>query len=226
MPYRLHDDLSYCEIDGHLIFLDILNDRYFRLPPTLERAFAAHVDGEGAADGGVAALVGRNILVEAHGTGGRTVSSSIERPAYSAVEQANAAPSVPMIAALDVFRIVLSTQLQLKRRGLKRILDSLVSYRRQKASPSASPAAAPSRQALLEAAAQFRRARPYVPVETRCLLDSLSLTRFLAKRHLHANIVFGVTAEPFSAHCWVQTGSTVLNDTVGNANAHTPIRVI
>jgi hypothetical protein len=58
------------------------------------------------------------------------------------------------------------------------------------------------------------------------LLDSLAMVMFLAKRGLHASIVIGVTSAPFSAHCWVQTGDLVLNDTVGNARAFTPIRVI
>ncbi|MCD9026766.1 lasso peptide biosynthesis B2 protein [Luteimonas sp. BDR2-5] len=226
MPYRLHDDLSYCEIDGHLVFLDVLNDRYFRLPPALERTFVAHRDGEGATDSDVAALVDRDILVDAQGTAGGHVAPPIERPVCSAVEQTSTAPPVPlpMLAAVDVFRIVLATQLQLKRRGLKRTLDTLSSYR--ETSTLQTPAGAPADQQFLEAAAQFRRVRPYVPIETRCLLDSLSLTRFLAKRRLHATLVFGVTAEPFSAHCWVQAGRAVLNDTLGNVCAHTPIRAI
>ena len=59
-----------------------------------------------------------------------------------------------------------------------------------------------------------------------CLLDSIALVRFLARRGLYAQLVFGVTDDPFSAHCWVQAGDLVLNDTVGDVSAHTPIRVI
>lgn len=49
---------------------------------------------------------------------------------------------------------------------------------------------------------------------------------FLARRRLHASIVFGVTGDPFGAHCWVQTSDLVLSDTLGNATGHTPIRVV
>jgi len=52
------------------------------------------------------------------------------------------------------------------------------------------------------------------------------LVRFLARRRLSASIVFAVTTNPFNAHCWVQSGDLVLNDTVGNAILHTPIRVV
>ncbi|WP_434213483.1 lasso peptide biosynthesis B2 protein [[Pseudomonas] boreopolis] len=57
-------------------------------------------------------------------------------------------------------------------------------------------------------------------------MDSLSLLRFLSRRELPANIVFGVTLAPFAAHCWVQAGDIVLNETLSDANAHTPIRMI
>ena len=76
---------------------------------------------------------------------------------------------------------------------------------------------------MLKAAETFRRARLYVPIETCCLLDSLSLIDFLSRRRLPARLVFGVTSDPFAAHCWVQAGEWVLNDLVGNVIAHTPI---
>ena len=78
----------------------------------------------------------------------------------------------------------------------------------------------------MDTAAAFRSARPYVPIDTCCLLDSIAMITFLAKRQLHADLVFGVTADPFSAHCWAQYGTTVLNDALGHALTYTPIRVI
>jgi hypothetical protein len=101
-----------------------------------------------------------------------------------------------------------------------------VAFRPSKQQPPAPISDRAVEQLLLEASGEFRFARAYTPVETRCLLDSLAMVKFLARRKLHASIVFGVTSDPFSAHCWVQAGDLVLNDTVGHANAHTPIRVI
>ncbi len=72
----------------------------------------------------------------------------------------------------------------------------------------------------------FRLARPYIPIKPNCLLDSLALAKFLARRNLYADVVFGVTSDPFSAHCWLQTGTVVVNDSVGNVDTYTPIRVI
>jgi hypothetical protein len=52
------------------------------------------------------------------------------------------------------------------------------------------------------------------------------MVKFLAKRRLYSNLVMGVACDPFSAHAWVQYGALVLNDSVGNAQAYVPIRVI
>jgi hypothetical protein len=63
--------------------------------------------------------------------------------------------------------------------------------------------------------------RPYL-----CLFDSLALVHFLARFDLYPDWVFGVRADPFEAHCWVQAGSVVLNDTVERVSALTPIMSI
>jgi hypothetical protein len=42
--YRLHDDLSFCQVDGHLVFLDVGRDRYFRLSERMERTLLAYLE--------------------------------------------------------------------------------------------------------------------------------------------------------------------------------------
>jgi len=108
---------------------------------------------------------------------------------------------------------------------LKAIFQALNDYRDNRTSSLADDPAE-LRQRLSEAATAFNRVRPYVPIETCCLIDSLSMVRFLAKRGLHAHLVMGIACDPFSAHAWVQHGPLVLNETVGTAQAHVPIRVI
>jgi Transglutaminase-like superfamily len=59
-----------------------------------------------------------------------------------------------------------------------------------------------------------------------CLLNTIALGEFLAKNHIYPNYIFGVTTNPFSAHCWLQLGNVVLNDTSENVSQYTPILVI
>jgi len=69
----------------------------------------------------------------------------------------------------------------------------------------------------------FDRLRLYYPRPYLCLFDSLALTHFLARFGVFPDWVFGVNADPFEAHCWVQSGNVVLNDTVERISAFTPI---
>jgi hypothetical protein len=71
--------------------------------------------------------------------------------------------------------------------------------------------------------AAFRRLRPFYPRRYLCLFDSLALLEFLAGYRLATHLVFGVIAEPFEAHCWLQQGTTVLNDDLERVARYTAI---
>ena len=59
-----------------------------------------------------------------------------------------------------------------------------------------------------------------------CLFDSLALIEFLARYDIYPDWVFGVQTRPFAAHCWVQHGDIVFNDTVEYVGGFTPIMVV
>jgi hypothetical protein len=59
-----------------------------------------------------------------------------------------------------------------------------------------------------------------------CLYDSLALIEYLARNEIYADWVFGVQTRPFAAHCWVQHGDIVCNDTVEHVSGYTPIMVV
>ncbi|WP_368565566.1 lasso peptide biosynthesis B2 protein [Pseudoxanthomonas sp. UTMC 1351] len=226
MSYQLRPDLSYCRVDGRLIFLDIRNDRYFRLSDAMERTFTMHLCGSGRPEADIGGLIELGLLVESRPNLEPAPSPAIESPSHSALESPPSAEPIRMSPLLDVFGIVCMTQVHLKTCSMKWTLSTLAAYRQRKA-PQTEPESGKARERRLSrTAAAFLRARPYVPIDTCCLIDSISLVRFLAKRGMAANLVFGVTGSPFSAHCWVQVGPLVLNDTLGNTHAHTPIRVV
>lgn len=225
MPYRLHDEVSFCEIDGRLIFLDVRSDKYFRLSPVLERILLACLDDEASSGVDAEPLIARNILTAIPATAEIAQASRIDPPRHSATERADLTHSLSAAATLDVFAAVYTTRLLLATRNLMAILTNLAEYRRSRAMPPSRCLNETDVRQLVRAAGAFRQARVYVPIAPRCLLDSLAMVRFLAGRGLYANAVFGVTSAPFAAHAWVQVRDLVLNDTVGNAVAHTPIRV-
>jgi hypothetical protein len=228
MHYRLRENLSYCDVDGHLIFLDIAQDRYFKLTGALEKAIRRFQVHEDVAPSLVERLAAARILVKASGPEAYATTASLPRPTCSAIEQP-ASISDRRLSAATVFEVmatVWSTRHQLKTRTLKATLDAASTYRDRKTDADEIATSAAPQQLLLQANWKFARARRYVPIEPICLLDSLSLLQFLSRRGLSANIVFGVTPEPFAAHCWVQAGDMVLNEALFDTHAYTPIRTV
>jgi hypothetical protein len=72
----------------------------------------------------------------------------------------------------------------------------------------------------------FRRLRPMFPRGHLCLFDSLALVEFLARYDIFPDWVFGIQLSPFSAHCWIQRGTTVLNDSVGKVQHYIPMMAV
>lgn len=223
--YRLRDGLSFCWIEERPVFLDTHNDRYFQLPSAMERAFVSYLKNNEHTQPGLRDLVRTNVLTDSLDDSVPLSAVSISGPSCSAVEQAAGRTRSGLKALLEVCATVYLTRRRLRQRGLRDVLAEIQEYRQRKAGPPPTVNSQIS-ATLLDAVDEFRHARLLVPVETVCLLDSLSMVRFLAKRKLHANIVFAVCGDPFAAHCWVQAGDVALNDTVGNTAAHTPIRMI
>jgi hypothetical protein len=228
MHYRLRKDLSCCDVDGHLIFLDIAQDRYFMLTGALEtamRRFLAYEDVTPTLRENPASA---QMLVEDPSQKAPAAVENIQRPTCSAIEQPEtiADQRFSIAVVFEVMAIVWSTRHQLKTNSFKTNLDKARAYCDKKIDAHRDVAPPTTEGKLLQANGEFARARRYVPIEPTCLLDSLSLLRFLSRRGIPAHVIFGVAPEPFAAHCWVQAGDMVLNETLSDANAHTPIRKV
>ncbi len=226
MPYRLREGVSYCPVDGSLIFLDLDEDRYFRLSSRLEKTFLAYLGSNDQVEVDVSELVRQNILTQARNAESTWSAAMLTIPTLSVIEHNFGAPSLEISTLLEVLAIVCSTQWQLRTRRLNRIVAKAITYRQHMTAHTRFAPTGSEAERLVECAGVFMRARRYVPIETSCLLDSVAMLRFLAHRRLSADLIFGVTHNPFAAHCWVQAGDWVLNDTVGNVTAHTPIRKV
>jgi hypothetical protein len=56
-----------------------------------------------------------------------------------------------------------------------------------------------------------RRTLRVLPVDSRCLVTALVLTRMLARRGIDCSFILGVRAQPrFAAHAWVERGGVAL----------------
>jgi hypothetical protein len=59
-----------------------------------------------------------------------------------------------------------------------------------------------------------------------CFPRSLAFRHLAMRRGHHPSLVFGVKIDPFAAHCWVQTGARVDNDSIECVRLFTPIHVL
>jgi len=226
MPYQLRDGLTCCQVDGTVIFLDAYTDRYFRLSSRLQRAFIACSRGQSIPDVEVAELIHWGIPIFHRSASAREPHDLVQAPTCSASERPDNSAHPGLATVAEVFTTVVSTRLQLANRRLINVLSSTKAYRASRSTRPEARLGKENERRLAEAAHLFSHARAYVPIQPLCLLDSLALSRFLSRRNLYADVVIGVTGDPFAAHAWVQAADLVLNDTVGNANAYTPIRVM
>lgn len=223
MHWLINQDLSCCDVDGHLVFLDFALDRYFTLTAPLESVMRHYLTSGALSPCQREELEGKGIVIATSPAPG-VVPAELPDPTASAIELSGAAHRPVGAGVLaEVAATVWWTRRQLRRRPFKAVIRDALA-RRACIPPHTSPARV--NEALRDAAAQFTHARRYVPVDPCCLPDSLALFHFLSRRRLPARIVFGVTLVPFAAHCWVQTEGTVLNETLSDAVAHTPIRII
>jgi hypothetical protein len=79
-------------------------------------------------------------------------------------------------------------------------------------------------------AARILRAFEYAKVlrsaADRCLPRSIALGLCLARIGVRCDVIIGVKLGPFAAHCWVQAGNEVLNDSVEEVARFTPILIV
>lgn len=209
--------VSSCEIDGQVIFLDVLADRYSRLDlatatlitsgriQELRPEVRQHLDRLGWLNR--KPVTGRSSCVD-------LVRASREHSA----EFEPGAPSVQQI--LSAFLSLLSARVAIARTNLDTLLRSV---ERKNLMAGETRQAAGARSDLISSFEYVERAATR---KDRCLLRAIGLQHFLAKQGYESTLVFGVRLNPFEAHCWLQDGDLILNDTIEMVGRFTPIRAI
>jgi hypothetical protein len=215
MIWRILPHATLCIASDRLFLLDIRRDRYFRIPDAVAPTMRAWLEGAAiAAPPSVDRILTANdILREDDPALTNTVRDTVRIPngLISPTWLTSGAPAKTGSVLLALF----TTKVQLRVRSLASVLQDHFH-------------AAPTRpidgnSRLEERCASFARSRIYSPLPRNCLLDTLSLNRWLGDDARGCRIVFGVTAHPFSAHCWLQSSRSVLNDSYDHISRHTPI---
>lgn len=199
------DDLAWCEIDGQLIFLDIANDRYFRLPEARNRELLEML-GRSAPD------LWRQ-------------PASIPRPfGWRAPVRQAGAIGEGRFRLPDIAR-AMWLQHRVERRLISRSFCAVLLELRSMLTAKSGKSISNSGAAIRSIRA-FEQARLLRSAADRCLPRSIALAIGLAADGVRSQVVIGVKLAPFGAHCWSQTGDAVLNDSAEEVLRYQPILVV
>lgn len=199
--YILGDQVCAVRDGDWLVFLDIRGNQYSAIDidavpqiegVTLGRRHGIAVNGGGAT---LRALLSRGLICDAHG------ASHTKRPATR---------SNPMWSSAGEwmgFALSASWYAERVRRG--ELMRALERVRLRKIIGMRAPVRFES--AAL-AFARYSEMRIWAPMPYVCLFNSLLLSDFLLRRGLKCDLVFGVRARPFAAHCWVEADREILDD--------------
>jgi len=211
MGYQLHPDLSFARFETDLIFLDLSRDRYFRLGAREAQAFVRLIDDE-ADDRDISAL--QRLVRHVPGSGvPAPVSMALPARQYDSHPDLR----VSAVATLCALTSQLRAGWLTRHRPLARIVRGLRRVGVSKcggADKMSSIVAAHARADLLYSA------------HDRCLAKSIALYVTLRRAGVSAQLVFGVAAKPFAAHCWVQAGDRLVNGELAVTRLFSPILVI
>ncbi len=231
--YFLSKDCFVCKMGCHWIILSARRDRYLCVAHADLASIGDQLHGwqdQSIAMPTLSAQVGANPFIESLISNGIITSDSIAGKSFAEphypVPDRQMEPAEPIrqgrVSPFRVARFFLAcatADWQLRTTAICRTLTR-VEKRRLRAGPA--PAVNDAALAL-SLVGIFKSLRPLYPRPYLCLFDSLALLEFLAGYHFFPRVVFGVVADPFQAHCWLQEGATVFNDDLERVGRFRPI---
>jgi hypothetical protein len=238
--YALADHVFLCVSGEHLVLLDLKEDRYWALEASQTAGLATLVLGwpvKGAevateADspspetlGALEVLQSRGMLVERAPPGKDATPVVAVAPARELMSEAATSPEPRAGNWLTFFTTSAFAKLTLRTWPFERVIGRV--RRRKQSVREQSGAGALDVERARRLVEAFTRYRVFMfSSKDECLFDSLALIEFLSRYGIHPDWVFGVQTRPFVAHCWVQYGDMVFNDTVEHVSGYTPIMVV
>jgi len=236
--YFLNSHIFLCRAKRHWVILDVVRDKYLCVDRVQFESLGPWIQGwedeqahrpdpaAGPPPSAIAlasSLLTIGILSEESAGAKEARATAYNHPtaALNLDESGSTRPS-RSTHALSFFLGCRSADRQLRHQRFESIVAA-VQARKSAVQDAARPFDLERARPLL---AVFARLRLLYPRPYLCLFDSLALIHFLARFDLYPDWVFGVRADPFEAHCWVQAGERVLNDTLERVSALTPIMSI
>ncbi|MBA4090937.1 MAG: hypothetical protein C0494_10125 [Sphingobium sp.] len=219
MAFQLRTGLVYTACQDDIILLDLKQDRYFAVPRPLHSAFRALVE-QGSED--ALAREQLSFILDPAGP------EQTDRPAMppradfvplgGQLAQAPVSPGLPTLTSAFRYRAI--SALWLRFASLNHIVERIERKKRCLAGKGMRLDDA----ALIASA--FDRIAPLFPIKDRCMSMAIGLMMAMLRRQVPATLVIGVRTAPFSAHCWVEVESLLVNGDLDTVRPFTPILIV
>jgi hypothetical protein len=224
-----------CAVDDQVVVLDLKRDRYLSLDTGSSALLRPHVNllasRQGFLEGDEQSPLGK-VLFRLCANGilcaAGTPAAAAEPRCPLICPQSEIAPRAPLgerACSHDLLRYiasVMSAKWALRVYPLHRIV---LSERRKKVTQGGACAVFDMARAG-RLCGIYSRLRVIATGPTQCLFDALALRLFLSKYELFPDWIFGVRLNPFAAHCWLQHGDTLVNDSLDSVRRFTPIMAV
>jgi hypothetical protein len=231
--YYLSKDCAVCRAGCYWIILSTARDRYLCIEQVRlsmigdrlagwqdDRPLPTHPAPVARVVRLVGSLVSKGIITDDPSIGKPFVECRYPTPETCLdVSQAADRGNVSFFRRMRFFLACASADWRLRHAALQRTLTQ-IERRRLRAGSSIADR---TPECVPRLVAAFIALRPLYPRPYLCLFDSLALLEFLARHGCFPRMVFGVIADPFQAHCWLQDGATVLGDDLERVRRYRPI---
>ena len=219
MSFELRAGVTYCSCGGRFIFLDLQADRYFALTRETEHAFARLVEGEPLNPANAKAI-------ERLVTGGLIVTSRDGRRIEPSVSPSNPRSSLVREPGEFSRKALAHALARLTLSGWSsRILPLHERVARLKQRKASVPSCHEP-DAVAGTARAFAFAALIASPLNQCLPRSFAIAHALIDKKVRPDLIFGVRAQPFGAHCWVQVGRLLVNESLDEVRNFTPILAV
>jgi hypothetical protein len=233
--YFLSPHVHVCVAGNQVVLLDLERDKYLSLAlldpvgrcvhgwpiPTDDEATAA-VSAPDSGNAVLSKMISQGLLVSDPTLGKQAAPVATDPAKVAMVEyDLNVRPSTTLGHLWRVLTAYTAAKWSLEHRPIKEVVRA-AGLRKQQARPASLDA-----DSIRPLVTAFVHLRPlFFTAKEACLLDSLTLVNFLASYRVFPQWIFGVKTDPFYAHCWVQQGDHVFNDTPDYVRGFSPILVV
>jgi hypothetical protein len=209
----------FCVDGDYCIFLDLQNDGYLCVARRDMEVLQGHPRCSTGAT--FADELVRNGLLTTSNPGKPIAPTRATRPARALTAEARSRGTLQAVRGL--LRFLQSSTLAHRELATWPLQRTVEFARQRKARLCQST---PDYSLLAMLVGEYNRWRPFFPRGYLCLFDSLALFELLIRHNVCVEWVYGVQAEPFEAHCWLQTGDLLINETLERVAPFTPIMVV